>query len=167
MTLETRNNQIKILSKKLAKRLIEQNKTLSVAESCTGGWLSKVLTDLPGSSEWFLGGVVSYSAAAKVGLLNVDKLSVDEHGVVSALIAQQMAKGASDAFSSSVSLSITGIAGPGGGTPELPMGSVWFGLKEEAKKPFSVKKGFKGNREEVRQQAVLTAIELLLEILKD
>ena len=154
--------EIMMLTEKLSMQLIEQNKTLAVAESCTGGWLSKVLTDLSGSSQWFLGGVVSYSNESKQGLINVEKKHLDQFGAVSKEVAEQMAEGVEKAFMSSISVSITGVAGPSGGTPDKPVGLVWFGIKAPSAEAYSIRKTFVGSRDQVRQQAVLTALTLLL-----
>jgi len=160
---ESIGKEISLLAEKLAKLLIEQNKTAAVAESCTGGWLSKVLTDLSGSSRWFMGGVVSYSNESKQNLLNVDKDCLDQFGAVSQEVAEQMANGVEKAFMSSISVSITGVAGPSGGTLDKPVGLVWFGVKTSTTETYSITKTFAGNREQVRQEAVLTALKLLID----
>ena len=156
-------NEAGLLAEKLAGLLIEKNKTLAVAESCTGGWLSKILTDLAGSSEWFLGGVVSYSNDSKQRLIHVNKKNLDQYGAVSQEVAEQMAEGVIEAFNSSISVSITGVAGPSGGTLEKPVGLVWFGLKASPYQTYSIKKNFEGTRDQVRQQALLTALPLLVD----
>lgn len=160
---ESVTKEISLVAEKLATLLIEQNKTVAVAESCTGGWLAKVLTDLSGSSQWFLGGVVSYSNEVKQNLLYVNKDCLDRFGAVSQEVAEQMVKGVEKVFTSSISVSITGIAGPSGGTLEKPVGVVWFGVKTSTTETYSTKKTFAGNREQVRQQAVLTALNLLID----
>lgn len=147
--------------------LLEQGKTVSVAESCTGGWLSKVLTDKAGSSAWFAGGVVSYSNDAKHNLLSVKQGLLDEFGAVSQPVSGAMAVGAQRAFSSSVSVSITGIAGPDGGSVEKPVGLVWFGLQVSGQPTCTEYKNFKGSRDEIRLQAVHKALALLIESLSD
>lgn len=154
--------EIALLTEKLSTQLIGQNITLAVAESCTGGWLSKVLTDLSGSSQWFLGGVVSYSNESKQGLINVEKKHLDQFGAVSKEVVEQMAEGVEKAFMSSISVSITGVAGPSGGTPDKPVGLVWFGIKTPSAEAYSIRKTFVGSRDQVRQQAVLMALTLLL-----
>ena len=154
--------EIALLTEKLSTQLIGQNITLAVAESCTGGWLSKVLTDLSGSSQWFLGGVVSYSNESKQGLINVEKKYLDQFGAVSKEVVEQMAEGVEKAFMSSISVSITGVAGPSGGTPDKPVGLVWFGIKTPSAEAYSIRKTFVGSRDQVRQQAVLMALTLLL-----
>jgi len=161
------NLQIETAAKQLAECLRNQNKTLAVAESCTGGWVAKALTDLAGSSEWFSGGIVSYTNAAKQTLLNVDEASLITFGAVSEQVATQMAKGVLTAFDSSVSVAITGVAGPSGGTADKPVGMVCFATADAFKGPIACTKNFSGNREKVRKQAVLMAIQLLLEKLAE
>ena len=156
------SSEIRTLSLKLAETLVGKCKTLAVAESCTGGWLSKVLTDLPGSSEWFLGGVVSYSNAAKCKLLHVDKDSLDEFGAVSSEVAQQMAVGAQRVFSASIALSTTGIAGPSGATAEKPIGLVHFATKTSTELVTTEAKVLTGDRTQIRQEAVLVALQIIL-----
>ncbi len=112
----------------LGRLLKEKGLTLALAESCTGGLISKMLTDIPGSSEYFLGGVVSYGNAAKEKVLGVSSGDLKERGAVSASVAEQMARGARQYLAADIGLSVTGIAGPGGGTKEKPVGTVFIGL---------------------------------------
>jgi nicotinamide-nucleotide amidase len=102
--------------------------TLAVAESCTGGLLAGRITDIAGSSEYFLGAAVTYANAAKVQILSVDPATIERHGAVSEETAREMAAGVRRRFSASIGVSVTGIAGPGGGTPEKPVGTVHLGL---------------------------------------
>jgi len=149
------------LAARLASSLQQQNLTLAVAESCTGGWLAKVLTDLSGSSAWFLGGVVSYSNAAKRNVLAVENVCLDEFGAVSEPVARQMASGVSKVFSSSLAVSVTGVAGPTGGTLEKPVGMVCFGVKNNLGDVYASTNQFVGDRQQVRLQAVYAALQLL------
>lgn len=110
-----------------ARYLTETGQTLAVAESCTGGLVGKIITDLPGASAYFLGGVVSYANSAKHDLLGVDADTLAEHGAVSEAVAQQMARGVRERFGADIGLSITGIAGPDGGSDQKPVGTVWLG----------------------------------------
>lgn len=101
---------------------------IATAESCTGGLVAKTITDLPGSSAWYLGGVVAYADEVKVQHLGVDPDALRSHGAVSRLVAMQMARGALRRFSADLAVAVTGIAGPGGGTPAKPVGTVWLAV---------------------------------------
>jgi nicotinamide-nucleotide amidase len=107
--------------------LIEKKRTMALAESCSGGLISSKITDVSGSSAYFMGGICAYSNEAKTALLNVDPVTLKSEGAVSKKVAQQMARGAAEKFNADIGISTTGIAGPGGGTPEKPVGTVWIG----------------------------------------
>lgn len=115
-----------------AQFLTETGQTLAVAESCTGGLVGKIITDLPGASAYFLGGVVSYANSAKHDLLGVDADSLAAHGAVSEAVAREMANGVRARFGADLGLAITGIAGPGGGSDQKPVGTVWLGRSDAA-----------------------------------
>jgi nicotinamide-nucleotide amidase len=149
------------LSSRLGRLLREGGKTLAVAESCTGGLISKLLTDVPGSSEYFLGGVVSYGNDAKRELLAVRRETLEEHGAVSSQAALEMARGALARFDADLAVAVTGIAGPDGGTPEKPVGTVYFALARRDGGETSKKREFNGDRAAVRQAASLFALELV------
>ena len=108
--------------------LLQQKLTFATAESCTGGWIGKLITDKAGCSNYYKGGVISYSNESKIDLLNVDPGALERHGAVSEEVAKQMAVGARDRLGADIALSTTGIAGPDGGTDEKPVGTVWVGL---------------------------------------
>lgn len=108
--------------------LRSRGQTLSLAESCTGGHVAARLTDVPGSSDYFLGGAVTYANSAKIGLVSVDPATLERHGAVSEEVAREMAAGARRTFGATIGVGITGIAGPGGGTPEKPVGTVHLAL---------------------------------------
>lgn len=138
---------------------------LATAESCTGGWVSQVITSIPGSSQWFDRGFVTYTNEAKQEMIQVPSATLDQFGAVSEETALAMAKGALNNSQAEVSLSITGIAGPEGGTQEKPIGTVWFAWCSKAGKTKTKCCHFSGIREEVRAQAVreaLNGIKLLL-----
>jgi len=137
-----------------------QHLRLAVAESCTGGLLGARLTEVPGSSDVFVGGVIAYDNALKVALLDVPETLLAEHGAVSEPVARAMAEGAARRFRVTAALSVTGIAGPGGGTPEKPVGTVWIGCfyNDSVETQRSV---FPGSRHEVRARAAQAALFLL------
>lgn len=144
--------------------LIEKGLKLALAESCTGGLIGNRVTNVPGSSETFLAGIVAYSNAAKTDLLGVPAELIQEHGAVSPEVAEPMAEGAAAKTGADIALAVTGIAGPGGGTPEKPVGLVYIGLKTP-EGVGSEKQIFGGSREEIKQrssQAALNAIRIYL-----
>lgn len=140
---------------------------LSTAESCTGGMVSALCTAMPGSSAWFQGGVVSYANEAKVGVLRVDPNLIESHGAVSRPVAEAMARGALEVLDTDISLAITGIAGPTGGTEEKPVGTVWIAVGATRPRLSAISQlfHFKGGRRQVRQEATKAALRLLLEFL--
>ncbi len=133
---------------------------LAVAESCTGGLLGARLTEVPGSSDVFVGGVIAYDNALKIELLGVTEAALAEHGAVSEPVARQMAEAAARRFGAAAAVSVTGIAGPGGGTPEKPVGTVWIGCSYHGSVE-SRRSVFPGSRHEVRARAVQSALFLL------
>lgn len=150
------------LVSRLAARLLAARARLVTAESCTGGWIAKVLTDRPGSSAWFDRGFVTYSNRAKQEMLDVSAATLERHGAVSRETVLEMAGGALARSSADFSVAVSGIAGPGGGTPDKPVGTVWLawgtpeGVEAECVR-------FGGDREQVRAQTVERALRGLLE----
>jgi len=142
--------------------LKERGKTIACAESCTGGGLGARLTAIPGSSAAFMGGVISYSNDAKVRLLGVDPALLAEHGAVSAPVAEAMACGARERLGADLAVSITGVAGPDGGTAEKPVGLVYVGVAT-ADRVFSQENHFIGIREDVRRRSTQVALQLIRE----
>ena len=140
--------------------LIDNDKSLSVAESCTGGQLGMLITSVSGSSSYFLGGLVAYSNDVKIGKLNVPADIIENQGAVSEECAIAMARGCRKLFDSSYALSVTGIAGPDGGTDEKPVGTVYMGLAS-AHAAYAKKFNFGSDREVNRTRASFAAIELL------
>jgi nicotinamide-nucleotide amidase len=131
---------------------------LVTAESCTGGWIAKVLTDLAGSSAWFDAGVVTYSYAAKEALLGVRRETLERTGAVSRETALEMVSGALARFDAGVAVAVTGIAGPAGGTPDKPVGTVWIGWQKRGGEARARLFQFVGDREAVRRQTVAQAL---------
>lgn len=140
--------------------LASRGLTLAVAESCTGGWISKMLTDVPGSSAYFLGGVVSYSNSLKSGILGVARDTLNRCGAVSQEVAMEMAEGVRRATGADLGLSVTGIAGPEGGSEEKPVGLVFFGLSRNGGVEFK-RRIIPGDREAIRLRSSRFAIDWL------
>jgi nicotinamide-nucleotide amidase len=131
---------------------------LVTAESCSGGWIAKTLTDLPGSSAWFDAGVVTYSYEAKEALLGVNPRTLEHTGAVSEETVLEMVSGALARFGAGVAVAVTGIAGPSGGTPDKPVGTVWIGWKRRGGYGHAQLFHFSGDREAVRRQTVAAAL---------
>jgi nicotinamide-nucleotide amidase len=153
---------LRALAERLAGLLLSSQRRVAVAESCTGGWLAKCLTDIPGSSQWFERGYVTYSNAAKEQDLGVSATVIETFGAVSRPTAEQMAAGALHASGAELAVAITGVAGPDGGTAAKPVGLVWFALARRAGESSALEQRFGGDREAVRRAAVATALRLLL-----
>ena len=145
----------------LASNLSTQNLKVTCAESCTGGLLAANLTRLPGSSAWFDMGFVTYSNEAKQQMLNVNPTTLAHYGAVSEEVVREMALGALISSKADYALSISGIAGPAGGSEDKPIGLVWFGLASK-KRIWAESKTFNGDRDQVHAQAVQHAVQLLL-----
>jgi nicotinamide-nucleotide amidase len=153
------DNRVETLLTEIANTLCERGWRMATAESCTGGWIAKVCTDMAGSSAWFDRAYIAYSYRAKEQMLGVSHADLLEHGAVSDEIACQMASGAKQHSSVAVTVSATGIAGPGGGMPGKPVGLVHFAWcigEEQVKCGSNI---FTGDRESVRQQTVVFALE--------
>lgn len=152
------------LSRKVGKILKSKNHTLVTAESCTGGWVAQAVTSVAGSSGWFERGYVTYSNAAKREELGVPRKTLERHGAVSEETARAMARGALRRSRGTVALSVTGIAGPGGGSPGKPVGTVCFAFAR-GRRIRSETKRFKGSRNRVRRQSVIHALRGMLKCL--
>jgi len=152
------------LEKSVGMLLIKKRATLSVAESCTGGNLSRRITSVPGSSAYFTGSVVAYSNDIKLNVLNISLKSLTDHGSVSREVAEEMATGVRDRFKTDYSISTTGIAGPDGGTAEKPVGLIWIAVASK-EKILSKKFLFGGNRERNIERASLTGLNMLRKVL--
>jgi nicotinamide-nucleotide amidase len=147
---------------RLAALLRERQWMLATAESCTGGMIAAACTDLAGSSDWFERGFVTYSNEAKIELLGVDAALIDAHGAVSEVVARAMAFGAVRHSRARVSAAVTGIAGPAGGSPEKPVGTVWFAFMVDGRLSSETRR-FDGDRAAVRRQTVDHALQRLVE----
>jgi nicotinamide-nucleotide amidase len=152
------------LAERVGAVLKERSWMLATAESCTGGWIAEALTSISGSSEWFDRGFVTYSNAAKEEMLGVSRDTLDRHGAVSEQTVREMAQGALRHSRAQMSLAVSGIAGPTGGTPEKPVGSVWLAWAAESGVITRYAR-FAGDREAVRRQAVTTALQGVLDTL--
>ena len=154
------------LSERVGAVLRERGLTLATAESCTGGWAAQVVTHTAGSSAWFERGFVTYANEAKMAMLGVAPETLAAHGAVSPETAREMAMGALNNSNAMISLAVTGIAGPTGGSPGKPVGTVCFAWCSRGSAPETARRHFAGNREEVRRQAVVFALEGLLSRVK-
>ena len=152
--------------KRAAHLLTKEHKTISVAESCTGGLICNRLTSVPGSSNYFMAGFVTYSNEAKINLLGVDEKLIEKKGAVSPEVAKEMAEGARKNRGTDIGLSSTGIAGPGGGNEEKPVGTIHLGLSTEKEKN-SRSFHFSGNRDDVKEQTSEKALRWIIETLED
>jgi len=156
-----------VLIKQLAEYLIENKLTVAVAESCTGGMLAQQFTSLAGSSKWFECGFVTYSYASKTKLLGVQADVLKEYGAVNELVAEQMAVGVLNHCDASISASITGIAGPAGGSKEKPVGTVFIATAVKNQPSKVSQHLFKGDRQSIREQTThMTVVELINSVVK-
>ncbi len=152
--------------RQLAQKLLAKDIQLACAESCTGGLLAKLCTDQPGSSAWFDRAYVTYSNAAKIQMLGVATGLLDQYGAVSEQVALAMVEGVVNSSDAQAAVSITGIAGPGGGTPEKPVGTVCFAFAVSGKVITTTRMSFGGDREQVRMQSVIFVLDQLLGLLE-
>lgn len=152
------------LCEQLAQALQARGWMLATAESCTGGMIAAACTDLSGSSNWFERGFVTYSNEAKTELLGVDPALIAQHGAVSEVVARAMAFGAVRHSRAQVSVAVTGVAGPTGGSPQKPVGTVWFGYQVDGRLTSETLR-FDGDRAAVRSATVDHALQRLLQLL--
>ena len=160
------NNDLFFLSERLGVLLKARKWQLATAESCTGGGVAAAITSVPGSSDWFGYGLVSYANQAKQKLLGVRQETLDAQGAVSAETVSEMVAGALQLSGADIAVAISGVAGPGGGTVDKPVGSVWFAWAQTGKQVHTRLYLFKGNRQEIQQLAVKTALKGLIELLE-
>lgn len=152
-----------VLAQEAGRTLQAARWRLATAESCTGGWIAKCITDIAGSSSWFERGYVTYSDAAKVQALGVRSSTLQAHGAVSAETADEMAQGALKQSGADIAVSVTGIAGPDGGSVQKPVGLVWFALARRGSSTRSEHHRFQGDRAAIRSAAVARALTLVIE----
>jgi nicotinamide-nucleotide amidase len=153
------------IADRLGRRLLKHAQSVTTAESCTGGWIAKALTDVPGSSQWFSEGFVTYGNEAKARRLGVPNSILRRHGAVSEAVARAMARGALKRVGASHAIAVTGIAGPDGGVPGKPVGTVWFCWAKLRGRRLVLeveRRRFRGDREAVRRKTVRWALARLL-----
>ena len=149
------------LSRQLGVALQARGWRVTTAESCTGGGVASAITDIAGSSEWFEYGFVTYANRAKESLLGVMSAALQQHGAVSEPVVEQMAEGALRAAGADLAVAVSGVAGPGGGSADKPVGTVWFAWADSGETTTALHR-IDGDREQVRQQAVIIALQGLL-----
>ncbi len=154
-------------ARKLGSILAEKKLTVTTAESCTGGGIACAITAVPGSSEWFNESFVTYSNQAKIKLVGVKEETLREYGAVSGKTVEEMAQGACVRAEASLAVAVSGIAGPGGGTPDKPVGTVWIGAASSTGELWSCCYNFTGDREAVREQTVVTALGVLIRMARE
>jgi len=161
----TMNDDSETLTQRLAAQLLARHQRVCTAESCTGGLIAKTFTDLAGSSDWFDRGFVTYSNAAKAEMLGVPASVIDDCGAVSEAVANAMVSGALRHSEADYAIAVTGVAGPGGGSEEKPVGTVWIAVasKHQANARCHY---FDGDRRAVRESTLIIAIEALLDLLE-
>ncbi len=157
--METNDVTLQALAAEVGGKLKAAGLMLATAESCTGGWIAKVMTDTAGSSAWFERGSVTYSNESKAAMLGVRARTLEQFGAVSEAVVREMAEGAASWSQARVSVAVSGIAGPDGGSPEKPVGTVWIAWRWADGRVTAAGHLFKGDRDSVRFQAVLTALE--------
>ena len=153
------------LAGRVGRALLKARRRAATAESCTGGWIAKALTDIAGSSDWFTEGFVTYGNESKVRALGVPRAVLQRHGAVSEATVRAMAAGALRRSKAQVAVAVTGIAGPGGGVPGKPVGTVWLGWATRrggAIRIATALRHFRGDRETVRRKTVFAALQGLL-----
>ena len=146
------------MAETLGQRMLASRDRLVTAESCTGGWIAKAVTDIAGSSEWFDCGMAAYSYEAKQALLGVRPQTLEVHGAVSRECVVEMVSGALVHSGATIAVAVTGIAGPGGGSPDKPVGTVWIGWKRRGGYADAKVFHFEGDRDAVRRQTVAAAL---------
>ena len=166
MNSSNQRDSLTYLAKQVGVVLHRKGWMLATAESCTGGWIAQSVTEVAGSSAWFDRGFVTYSNAAKTQMLGVDAGLIETQGAVSEAVVLAMAAGALRFSQARVALAVSGIAGPTGGTPDKPVGTVWFAWGVTGRKPVARYEVLSGDRREVRRQAVIVSLRGVLDLLE-
>lgn len=164
--LAAKDAELKRLASRVGRHLLAGKRCVATAESCTGGWIAKALTDIAGSSSWFAEGFVTYSNDSKRRRLGVARSMLEAHGAVSEAVVRAMAVGALQRTGAALAVAVTGIAGPGGATPGKPVGTVWLGWATRRGQRVTIvarRRQFAGDRDAVRRQSVIAALKGLLE----
>ncbi|ALV91284.1 MULTISPECIES: nicotinamide-nucleotide amidase [Pantoea] len=157
------DQQLQQLSQRIGEQLKARQATVTAAESCTGGWIAKVFTDISGSSAWFERGFVTYSNEAKQQMVAVQATTLAQFGAVSEQTVREMARGACNAAAAEYGIAVSGIAGPDGGSEEKPVGTVWFAIAGPDGRVLTQRQNFSGDRDAVRRQSVCWALQTLLD----
>jgi len=155
------DRELSQLCTRVGQLLLARNASVTTAESCTGGWIAKALTDIAGSSAWFERGFVTYSNEAKQQMVGVSESTLAQFGAVSEQVVREMAQGALSEAGAQYALSVSGIAGPDGGSEGKPVGTVWFGFAASTGEVLALVERFHGDREAVRRQATAWALQTL------
>lgn len=157
--------KLRRLAARVGRRLLKTQRCAVIAESCTGGWIAKVLTDIAGSSSWFVEGFVTYSNDSKLRRLGVPRKVLEKHGAVSEAVVRAMAAGALRRSGAQLAVAVTGIAGPGGAVAGKPVGTVWLGWATRRGRTIRVeaeRRQFRGDRDAVRRKTVRAALQGML-----
>ena len=157
------DDSIEALAAELSRRLTAAGESVATAESCTGGWIAQALTAVPGCSGCFGYGIVSYSNEAKQSVLGVSAETLREHGAVSEPVVREMARGALELSGADLAVAVSGVAGPGGGTPEKPVGTVWFAWARRGAGAEAALHRLPGDRAAIRAESVRVALAGLIE----
>lgn len=163
--MRTSDAELLELSAQAGQLLKQKGWMLASAESCTGGWVGQLITAIPGSSHWYDRGFITYTNLAKQEMLGVSEATLETHGAVSEETVKEMAQGALERSRAQITVSLSGIAGPGGGTPKKPVGTVCIGWATRDGKVLSTTCRLGGDREEIRSRAVAAALRGLIELL--
>ncbi len=161
MVMANTDGELERLAARVGRRLLDSHRVVATAESCTGGWIAKTVTDVAGSSQWFVEGFVTYSNESKMRRLGVPRTLLENSGAVSEAVVRAMAKGALRRAQAQVAVAVTGIAGPDGAVPEKPVGTVWlaWAMRRGSAVRVTVQlRHFRGDRESVRRKTVRAAL---------